>query len=39
MFGVIVGIIVGLLIGWNLPQPKWVKDLQNKIIKTTDDKL
>lgn len=39
MFGVIVGIVVGLLVGWNLPQPKWVKELQNKVIKPTDDKL
>lgn len=24
-------ITVGLLIGWNIPQPQWVKDLLSKI--------
>jgi hypothetical protein len=39
MFGFIIGIIVGLAFGWNLPQPKWAKDLQNKVIKPTDDSV
>lgn len=39
MFGVLFGIAIGLIVGWNLPQPKWAKDLQSKVIKTTDDKL
>lgn len=39
MFGLIVGTIVGLVIGWNLPQPKWAKDLQSKVTKPINDKL
>lgn len=28
-----IGLIVGLVIGWNVPQPKWVKDLMKKFTK------
>lgn len=35
MFGFIVGVIVGLVVGWNLPQPKWARDLQDKITNKT----
>jgi hypothetical protein len=31
MFETLFGIVVGLVIGWNLPQPQWAKDLQEKI--------
>ena len=31
MFGFIIGLIVGLAVGWNLSQPKWAKDLQDKV--------
>lgn len=35
MIGFIFGTAVGLVIGWNLPQPKWAKDLQDKITNKT----
>jgi hypothetical protein len=25
-------IAIGILIGWNLPQPAWAKDLQNRVV-------
>ncbi len=25
-------IAIGILIGWNLPQPSWAKDLQDKAV-------
>lgn len=25
------GLIIGLFIGWNLPQPQWAKNIQDKI--------
>jgi hypothetical protein len=25
-------IAIGILIGWNLPQPTWAKDLQDKVV-------
>ncbi|MGE5153960.1 MAG: hypothetical protein ACM3ST_08085 [Bdellovibrio bacteriovorus] len=25
-------ITIGILIGWNLPQPGWAKDLQDKVV-------
>lgn len=39
MFGLIFGVIVGLAIGWNLPQPKWAKDLQDKVTGNVKNKL
>lgn len=39
MYALIFGIVIGLVIGWNLPQPKWAKDLQNKVTKPINDKL
>ena len=35
----ILGAIVGLVIGWNLPQPKWAKDLQDKVTGDMKNKL
>lgn len=39
MFAVLFGIAIGLFIGWNLPQPKWAKDIQEKISGTVKTKL
>ncbi|WP_274601177.1 hypothetical protein [Halochromatium roseum] len=25
-------VLVGLFIGWNLPQPAWAKELQDKVV-------
>ena len=27
----IIGIIIGAFIGWNIPQPQFAKDVQNKV--------
>jgi hypothetical protein len=32
MFSFVIGLIVGAFIGWNIPQPKFAKELQEKII-------
>jgi di/tricarboxylate transporter len=32
MWQIIFWICVGILIGWNLPQPGWVKSVQAKIV-------
>lgn len=32
MFEILFFIIVGILIGWNLPQPHWAKELQDKTV-------
>lgn len=26
-----VGVLVGAFVGWNLPQPTWAKDIQDKV--------
>lgn len=31
MFGFIIGIIIGAFVGWNLSQPEWVKNIQDKL--------
>lgn len=38
MFTFIVGVIVGALVGWNFPQPSWVKKMTQKA-KNEVDKL
>ncbi|WP_256363613.1 hypothetical protein [Thiohalocapsa sp. ML1] len=25
------GVVVGIVVGWNLPQPPWAKDAQDKV--------
>lgn len=32
MLAISFGVVVGILIGWNLPQPQYAKDLQAKIV-------
>jgi hypothetical protein len=32
MIEVIIYIAIGAFIGWNLPQPEWVKSLQTRVI-------
>ena len=39
MFAVLFGIAIGLLVGWNLPQPKWAKGLQDKVTGAVKTKL
>lgn len=31
MFATLFGIFIGLAIGWNLPQPTWAKNIQERI--------
>jgi hypothetical protein len=32
MLSIIFWIFVGIALGWNLPQPSWAKNVQNKVI-------
>lgn len=32
MWSTLFWICVGIFIGWNLPQPAWVKSLQDKVV-------
>jgi hypothetical protein len=32
MFMMLFFVAVGILIGWNLPQPAWAKDAQDKAV-------
>ena len=32
MFTAIIFIIIGIVIGWNVAQPPWAKDLQDKAV-------
>lgn len=32
MIEAIVYITIGLVVGWNLPQPMWAKNLQEKVV-------
>lgn len=32
MISAAIYITIGLFIGWNLPQPSWAKNVQNKVI-------
>lgn len=31
MISILFWVAVGALIGWNFPQPQWIKDLSDKI--------
>ena len=31
MYTVLV-LVIGIFIGWNLPQPPWAKDLQDRVV-------
>lgn len=28
----LLGIAIGIIVGWNLPQPAWARELQEKIV-------
>lgn len=28
----LVGLVVGLFVGWHIPQPVWVKKIQDKVV-------
>lgn len=32
MFTALLYICIGIVIGWNLPQPQWARDIQNRIM-------
>ena len=32
MLAAIIFIAIGIIIGWNIPQPPWAKDLQDKAV-------
>lgn len=34
-----LGVVIGVLIGWNLPQPQYAKDLQAKIVEKVKTKF
>jgi hypothetical protein len=31
MLSIVFWVLVGVVIGWNLPQPAWAKDLQARV--------
>lgn len=39
MLNSIIFLLIGAFIGWNLPQPIWAKNLQEKILKIYKDKI
>jgi hypothetical protein len=32
MLAVLFGVAVGIVIGWNVPQPPWAKEIQDKVM-------
>lgn len=32
MFYALFFIAIGIVIGWNLPQPRWAKEIQEKVV-------
>lgn len=32
MIETLLCIAIGILIGWNLPQPSWARDLQDRVV-------
>lgn len=32
MLAVLFWVAVGIVIGWNLPQPPWAKEIQDKVV-------
>jgi hypothetical protein len=34
MLAFLVGIAVGIVIGWNLPQPDWARQMQEQVMGT-----
>lgn len=32
MFTIVLFTAIGILIGWNLPQPAWAKEIQDKVV-------
>ena len=34
MFGMLLFIAIGIVIGWNLPQPPWAREWQQKAVDT-----
>jgi hypothetical protein len=33
MLNILFWVLVGVVIGWNLPQPAWAKDLQERVMR------
>lgn len=36
MFEILL-ILIGIVIGWNLPQPAWARDLQDRVVAAIRD--
>jgi hypothetical protein len=32
IFWVLVGVIIGAFVGWNVAQPPWAKDIQDRVV-------
>jgi hypothetical protein len=32
LFWLLIGIIIGAFVGWNLAQPPWAKDIQDRVV-------
>ncbi len=32
MLGIVFWVCVGIFIGWNLPQPAWAKEVQQRVV-------
>ena len=37
MIEILFFVAVGIIIGWNLPQPLWARDLQDKAVRAIRD--
>jgi hypothetical protein len=37
MLGIVFWVAVGVVIGWNLPQPPWARDLQQRAVRTFNE--
>jgi hypothetical protein len=32
LFWLLIGIIIGAFVGWNMAQPPWAKDIQDRVV-------
>jgi hypothetical protein len=39
MLYTLIVLTIGIFIGWNLPQPPWARDLQNRVVSSVKSLL